>query len=130
MRWLSFLLLLLLSVCSQGGSASPESPRAQAEPNTIIGFASHKKLWQHYQKQGLEFGRISAEQYLRMAQELRDRPLSRQILEHRRGDKVVSRFDRDTGAFIAFNVPSRIIRTFFRPTQGERYFYRQARRPQ
>lgn len=112
MRWLLILLLLL---------------PVHAQPD--IGFTSPEKIQQHYEKHGREFGRISAEQYLRMAQELRDRPSSRRILEHRRGDRVVTRFDRDTGAFIAFNVPSRIIRTFFRPNQGERYFYRQARRP-
>ena len=40
---------------------------------------------------------------------------------------VLARYDRETGAFIAFN-PDGVIRTFFRPNDGERYFRRQAER--
>ena len=41
---------------------------------------------------------------------------------------VVTKFDRRSGAFIAYNA-DRTIRTFFIPVDGERYFRRQARRP-
>ena len=49
-------------------------------------------------------------------------------LEAVRRDGVATRFDRDTGAFIAFNTDG-TIRTFFKPNDGERYFRRQAERP-
>ena len=49
------------------------------------------------------------------------------VLEIRRQDGVVSRFDRSTGSFIAVNADG-TIRTFFRPKDGERYFRRQATR--
>ena len=42
-------------------------------------------------------------------------------------DGVVTRFDRQTGAFIAYN-PNGVIRTFFKPNDGERYYRRQAER--
>jgi pyocin large subunit-like protein len=50
-----------------------------------------------------------------------------EILEIRRSDGVVTRFDRTAGAFIAFD-PDGTIRTYFRPNDGERYFRRQAAR--
>jgi pyocin large subunit-like protein len=41
---------------------------------------------------------------------------------------IVTRFDRRSGAFGAYN-HDRTIRTFFKPNDGERYFRRQAERP-
>ncbi len=94
-----------------------------------IGFASPQKLKEHYQKHGREFGSISTAEYLRRAQELRDKWAGGDVLETVRPDGVISRFDRSTGAFIAFNRDG-IIRTFFRPNDGEAYFWRQSRRKQ
>jgi len=92
------------------------------------GFRSQTQLDEHYQKHGSEFGHISKQDYLRLAQELRDEPAGGPILEARRPDGEFSRFDRRHGYFGAFN-PDRTIRTFFIPNDGERYFLRQARRP-
>jgi pyocin large subunit-like protein len=89
-----------------------------------IGFASHEKLVQHYRKHGNEFGAISMADYLRFAQHLRDRPAGATVLEFIRRDGVVSRFDRESGAFIAFNT-DKTIRTLFKPNDGEAYFHRQ-----
>lgn len=92
------------------------------------GFRTRRQFEEHYRKHGSEFGHISPSQYLRLAQELRDEPVGGAILQAIRGDGVVSRFDRRHGYFGAYN-PDRTIRTFFIPNDGERYFYRQARRP-
>jgi len=92
------------------------------------GFRSQAQLDEHYQKHGSEFGHISKQDYLRLAQELRDAPAGGEILEARRADGEFSRFDRRHGYFGAYN-PDRTIRTFFIPNDGERYFRRQARRP-
>ena len=51
-----------------------------------------------------------------------------QILEAIKPGGVISRFDRRKGYFGAYN-RDRTIRTFFIPNDGERYFVRQARRP-
>ena len=64
--------------------------------------------------------------YLRMAQLLRDAALGSTVLEIRRPGGTVSRFDRASGAFIAFDADG-TIRTFFKPNAGEAYFRRQAR---
>jgi pyocin large subunit-like protein len=92
-----------------------------------IGFASERRLDEHYEKHGSEFGRLTKHEYLQQAQALRDAPAGGPILESVRGDGVVTRYDRETGAFIAYN-PDGVIRTYFKPNDGERYFRRQAER--
>jgi len=91
------------------------------------GFRSDALLVEHYRKHGREFGAISQDEYLRGAQELRDRPAGGDVLEGTRADGVITRYDRSTGAFLAFNRDGSI-RTFFRPNQGETYFRRQLTR--
>jgi pyocin large subunit-like protein len=92
------------------------------------GFRSRRQFDEHYQKHGREFGSISQQEYLRLAQELRDAPAGGPILEVVKPGGIVTRFDRRTSSFGAYN-PDRTIRTFFIPNDGERYFHRQARRP-
>lgn len=94
-----------------------------------VGFADTRRLEEHFEKHGAEFGATSRQDYLRLAQKLRDAPAGGPILEAVRRDGVVTRFDRQTGAFIAFNANG-VIRTFFRPNDGERYWRRQAERDQ
>jgi pyocin large subunit-like protein len=91
-----------------------------------VGFAD-PRLNEHYEKHGREFGGITKQEYLHQAQLLRDAAPGGAILEVVRSDGVVTRYDRETGAFIAFN-PNGVIRTFFKPNDGERYFRRQAER--
>ena len=93
-----------------------------------VGFRSHGLLVEHYRKHGREFGSISMPEYLRRAQELRERPLGGPVLEIVRADGVRTRYDRASGSFLAFEQDG-TIRTFFRPRQGEAYFRRQAMRP-
>ena len=91
------------------------------------GFRSRAQLDEHYSKHGAEFGNISKQDYLRLAQELRDAPPGGPILEARRSNGEFSRFDRRHGYFGAYNRDGTII-TFFIPNDGERYFRRQSRR--
>ncbi len=92
------------------------------------GFRSQAQFNEHYQKHGREFGNISQAEYLRLAQGLRDAPVGGPILEALKPGGVISRFDRQKGYFGAYN-RDRTIRTFFIPNDGERYFHRQATRP-
>lgn len=91
------------------------------------GFRSARQYDDHYKKHGHEFGKITKQQYLKFAQELRDAPKGGDILESIRADGVVTRFHKKKGWFLAFN-KDRTIRTFFIPNDGERYFHRQAKR--
>lgn len=92
-----------------------------------VGFRSHERLVEHFRKHGREFHAATAESYLHLAQALRDGPVGGGVLELARGDGVTCRYDRVSGAFIAFGADG-VIRTFFRPNDGERYFERQASR--
>lgn len=155
LRWfvaLGFALFSLAAACSRGdaGVAQQQTPAAQSVPaatptqtpqrpaspasrvsNAIkrpnVGFRSRAQFNEHFQKHGAEFGDIAQEEYLRQAQMLRDAPVGGTIEEIRRDDGTVSRFDRSTGAFLAFNRDG-TIRTFFKPNDGEAYFRRQASR--
>ena len=92
------------------------------------GFRSQAQFDEHYQKHGSEFGHVSKQEYLRLAQELRDAHAGGAILEARAAGGEFSRFDRRHGYFGAYNRDG-TIRTFFIPNAGESYFWRQARRP-
>jgi pyocin large subunit-like protein len=138
---LAFVALALFALNDACNSSSTQTSSSRSHPtphaslsdtqpvitHPNIGFASHQRLVDHYQKHGREFGSISMEEYLHQAQELRDRPAGGNVLEATRPDGVISRFDRTSGAFIAFN-PDQVIRTYFRPAEGEAYFWRQSRR--
>lgn len=118
-------------------AAAPASPAtttpevaADAGFGEDVGFRSRERWREHWDKHGREFaslGITDAEGYLLAAQRLRDRPAGGDVLEVTRGDGVTTRFERSTGAFLAFNRDG-TIRTFFRPNDGERYFRRQAER--
>lgn len=125
--WFFFLPAVAFSQVSLPPASDPVSqvPLSIARPD--IGFATAEKLHDHFQKHGKEFGKISKEEYLRRAQELRDRRAGGEVLEAIRKDGVITRFDRKSGAFLAYN-PDATIRTFFKPNDGETYFRRQARR--
>ncbi len=111
--------------------AQPASQSAtQAKTNSIrtgIGFRSRHYLDEHFAKHGNEFRGLSEEEYLLAAQTLRDSPVGGDIEEIVRSDGTSSRFDKASGAFIAFSRDG-TIRTFFKPNDGERYFRRQAER--
>jgi pyocin large subunit-like protein len=142
--WLLAALALFGAGCRHSNSPAPTptsrqqhsaskdraASKDQAGANGVraeIGFATRRKFLDHFEKHGAEFGSISREEYLRQAQILRDSPAGGEILEAVRADGVITRFDRQTGAFLAFN-PDLTIRTYFKPNDGERYFRRQSKR--
>lgn len=107
---------------------TPTSTPQPSPANSGKGFRDRAHLDEHFTKHGREFAGLTKAQYLTMAQTLRDAPAGGNILEIIRGsDGVVSRFDKRTGAFIAFDRDG-TIRTFFKPNDGEKYFRRQANR--
>jgi pyocin large subunit-like protein len=91
------------------------------------GFRTRRQFEEHFQKHGAEFGAITSQEYLRLAQSLRDAPVGDSILQAKRADGVISKFDKGHGYFGAYDADG-TIRTFFIPNDGERYFRRQARR--
>ena len=138
-RWPIIYLcaVLALTACRQTGAPATQPPVAVAPTVALapqaavahsnIGFASRKKWLDHFAKHGREFGNITADDYLRQAQALRDRAAGGEVLESVRRDGVVTRFDQQSGAFLAFNADL-TVRTFFKPNDGANYFWRQSKR--
>jgi hypothetical protein len=119
-------LLASATPVGSAGKTNAASGSNRSDPRLrAIGFRSRTKLEQHYQKHGREFGSITLNQYLSMAQDLRDAPLSNRILEANQPGGTISRFDRQTGGFTAFD-RDLTLRTFFKPNAGESYFRRAA----
>jgi len=106
---------------------SAAAPAAETRTRENIGFVDSRRLDEHYEKHGAEFGRITKQDYLHQAQLLRDAEVGGPVLQTVRADGVTTRYDRQTGAFVAFN-RNGTIRTFFKPHDGERYYRRQAER--
>lgn len=113
-------------------ATAPVTPQATQSAGSgwgaDVGFRSHERLAEHFDKHGREVGAASEADYLRMAQALRDASVGGSVEELKRDDGVTCRFDRASGYFLAFNDDG-TIRTFFRPRDGQRYFERQADRP-
>jgi pyocin large subunit-like protein len=89
------------------------------------GFRTRHLLEEHYAKHGYQFGKITQDQYLHMAQQLRDARPGKNILEAKRPGGS-TKFDKRNGWFVAYDSDG-TIRTFFVPNEGIRYFARQAK---
>ena len=106
-------------------SKTPANPKLAAKSaQSKIGFTTGQHWQEHFEKHGAEFGDVTKDEYLALAQALRDAPVGGSVLEAVRDDGTVSRFDKKSGAFLAFN-RDKTIRTFFKPNDGVRYFERQ-----
>jgi hypothetical protein len=90
-----------------------------------LGFRTEDMLKDHFDKYHHEFGTITRQQYLHLAQQLRDSHVGKDVLESRRKDGTI-RFDRKHGYFGAYETDG-TIRTFFIPPDGIRFFERQTR---
>lgn len=107
------------TAAGDSGAPVPRYPR--------IGFRSPDRLAEHFRKHGREFHVKRAEDYLRLAQILRDRPRTEEVVSFVRNDAVTCKFDRASGAFVAYDSDG-TLRTFFRPKDGEAYYERQKSR--
>lgn len=135
-RWPGVLLALVVAAAPACARSHPHrhrehtvvAPAARAGGfGAAVGFQSEERLREHFRKHGGDVGAASASDYLRRAQALRDAPAGGDVLELRRADGVITRYDRSSGAFLAFDSDG-TLRTYFRPNQGESYFRRQAAR--
>jgi pyocin large subunit-like protein len=88
------------------------------------GFRTQHLLEDHFAHYGSQFGHINIQQYLRLAQQLRDTPSGKNVLMSRRADGGGSKFDVKHGWFVAYDGDG-TLRTFFIPKDGVRYFDRQ-----
>jgi pyocin large subunit-like protein len=87
-------------------------------------FRSKKLYESHYEKHGAEFGSITKEEYLKLANDLlnSDSPTVLHKPEKEDGDDVF--FDTATGYFLVLSTDG-YIRTFFIPDKGIEYYNKQ-----
>jgi pyocin large subunit-like protein len=129
-RITSLLLALVASACGAAPAsqtvARPNPAAASAAPRpvaTLPNFAPGR-LQSHFEKHGAEFGYRTAEEYLQGA---------RALVAGGEGVETLAR-GADTLYYRAttneFGVMSRerVIRTYFKPVQGAKYFTNQKRR--
>lgn len=88
------------------------------------GFRTPLLLDSHFARYGSQFGPINVQQYLHLAQRLRDASSGKNILISRRPDGGGSKFDMKRGWFVAYDGDG-TLRNFFVPKDGVRYFERQ-----
>jgi pyocin large subunit-like protein len=92
------------------------------------GFRTPHSLEDHFNRFGSQFGAITMQQYLHLAQQLRDAQPGKYILMSKRPDGSGAKFDLKRGWFVAYDGDG-TLRTFFVPKDGLRYFDRQQKSP-
>ncbi|MBA4292568.1 hypothetical protein C0431_06315 [bacterium] len=124
----NWLLCLIAGLAMVGCVAEPPEAPGAVQVDISVGFRNQEALREHWSKHGRQWGKVTMGEYLYLAQELRDTEADgRNVIVGFRNDGVVTKFDRRDGEFIAYN-RNKVIRTFFKPDDGERYFSRQMRR--
>ena len=130
-RTLPLLLALAASACgaapaTQTAARPSAAATPSAAPRTVAALPNFApgRLQSHFEKHGAEFGYRTAEEYLQGARALVQ---GREGVETfaRGGDTLYYRVKTNE-----FGVMSRerVIRTYFKPVQGARYFANQKRR--
>lgn len=91
-------------------------------------FRTPHLLEEHYNRFGGQFGASNIQQYLKLAQQLRDTVPGGDVLISLRPDGGGSKFDKKRGWFVAYDGDG-TLRTFFKPKHGVRFFNRQKKSP-
>ena len=107
-------------------AAETSSPAADTDSREYrqYSFRSKKYLNTHFEKHGSEFGDITVEEYLRLANDMlnSDSDTILHKTEKEDGDDVY--FDTATGYFLVLSTDG-YIRTFFIPDRGIEYYKKQ-----
>lgn len=88
------------------------------------GFRTLHLLEDHFNRFGTQFGAVNMQQYLHLAQQLRDSAPGKNVLMAKRPDGGGSKFEVRKGWFVAYDADG-TLRTFFVPKDGLRFFNRQ-----
>jgi len=120
------LVMLSFAACGssdQGNGSSYVSTESTADGSQ---FRTKAMLDSHYEKHVQdqdEFGNITKDEYLKMAQNLVDHP-GKSVLTKKDSDGNTLYYDKDNNTF-AVKSPDGYIRTFFKPQAGIDYYDRQ-----
>ncbi len=94
-----------------------------AAPAKQYTFRNKQRYDDHYKKHGAEFGDITQEEYLQLANDLINSTSDR-VLHKMSKDGDYLFFDQDTGYFLVL-ADDDYIRTFFIPSAGKKYYDKQ-----
>ena len=116
------------TACARGPCPRPPGrrrarwPRHRPPRRATRAFAPRRACASTTRSTGANSAASRRQEYLALAQALRDRPLGPRVVEAARPDGVVTRFDRDSGAFLAFDPTGRSVssssRAMARPTSA------------
>lgn len=109
-------------ITPQTSASSDDTTKTPAE-NKQYTFRSKKLYDEHFKKHGAEFGDITKEKYLELANELINSDSDR-VLHKDSADGDHMYFDQDTEYFLVLSDDG-YIRTFFIPSAGIKYWNRQ-----
>ncbi len=104
-------------------SASSDETTKEPTENKQYTFRNQKRFDEHYEKHGKEFGNITQEEYLELANDLINSKSDR-VLHKYSDDGDYMYFDQDTNYFLVL-ASDGYIRTFFIPSAGIKYWERQ-----
>ena len=106
---------------SETALSSMDSMTVSDEQSSLYSFRTSELYESHFVKHGAEFGSITKEQYLQMANSL---ILSKTALTKNEedGDKIY--YDADKNEFLVLSTDG-YIRTFFKPDNGLDYYNKQ-----
>ena len=122
-RLLPILVLATAFLAIVGCMPVQSSASATTKTEATLNFANDDRLQEHWQKHGKEWGNITRDEYLAKARAFFALPAEKlQSLKEKDGDTVYYR--KETNEFGVLS-DRKVIRTFFRPRDGQRYFERQ-----
>ena len=105
----------------KGSTESEKSATIKTYNNPLREFASEQVFQKHYDKHRHEFGEISMQSYLKLANALADAPLSDDIVQLIRSDGSISKYCFSTNEFVVVTADGNI-RTYFKPETKEAYW--------
>ena len=105
----------------KGSTESEKSATIKIYNNPFRKFASEQVFQKHYDKHRHEFGEISMQSYLKLANALADAPLSDDIVQLIRSDGSISKYCFSTNEFVVVTADGNI-RTYFKPETKEAYW--------
>ena len=115
-------------ISSLNENTAPETSISSDDTTTVpetkqYTFRNKQRYDEHYEKHGAEFGNITKEQYLELANQLINSTSDR-VLHKYSEDGDYMYFDQDTNYFLVLSEDG-YIRTFFIPSAGIKYWNRQ-----
>ncbi len=120
-RKIRFIVLTIVFAIMTGVYISDYLNKYQSESAHIsqqeFSFKNKDSLDSHFKKHGIEMGFKNANEYLKRANEV----IKGKNIHTKQEDNDIAYFNTETGEFVVLS-PQGIIRTFFIPDDGIKYF--------